>query len=243
MTQIHKETDYNKFKIMAGNRGVVHSHVMRLKDEMLKDAELLEAAPILVNENLFIIDGQHRYEAAKSLGLPIYYIVKKGVTISTARRMNVTQRGWTMMDFAESYAEGGNKNYQQFISMTKKFPNISQSIIMIYMQGGDISRATENFRSGGFQIDDIGEALQYLEQLDTVRIKTQTTINTPMARALHKLFKGSDEKIEFEWEKLDKKLDNEHAAKLFTTRATVKDCLRSLEEVYGFMNPTRPRLY
>jgi hypothetical protein len=243
MAQIHKETDYNKFKMMAGNRGVVLSHVARLKNEMLKDAELLEAAPILVNENLFIIDGQHRYEAARQLGLPIYYIIKNGVSISTARRMNVTQRGWTIMDFAQSYAEGGNKNYQQFITMTKKFPHLSQSIIIFYMQGGEISGGTENFRSGGFVIDDIGEALQYLEQLDVVRLKTQTPINKPMASALFRLFKNADEKIDFEWEKLDHKLNNEHAVKLFATRSTVKDCLRSIEEVYGFMNPTRPRLY
>ena len=55
-------TDYAKFKTLQGNRDVNKLHVSRLK-ESFKTAYLL--SPIVVNQYYEIIDGQHRYEAAK----------------------------------------------------------------------------------------------------------------------------------------------------------------------------------
>ena len=72
VNQVNSTNDYLKFKTLKGNRNVNKLHVRRLK-ESFKEAYLL--SPIIVNQNFEIIDGQHRFEAAKSMELPINFII------------------------------------------------------------------------------------------------------------------------------------------------------------------------
>ena len=82
-------TDYKRFKFLINNRQTARNHINRLKDAITKNPDILSVQPILVNEKMEIIDGQHRFTAASELGLPIHYTVVKGLDISTARDMNV----------------------------------------------------------------------------------------------------------------------------------------------------------
>jgi ParB-like chromosome segregation protein Spo0J len=72
VNQVNQTNDYEMFKTLDGNRTVNKLHVSRLK-ESFKTAYLL--SPILINQQNQIIDGQHRFEAAKILGLPVNYII------------------------------------------------------------------------------------------------------------------------------------------------------------------------
>ena len=69
---IVKTTDYSIFKKINGNRGISHSHVTKLTAAIAR-RNLLQLFPIIVNEKMEIVDGQHRLWAAKRLKLPIYY--------------------------------------------------------------------------------------------------------------------------------------------------------------------------
>jgi len=75
IAKIFYTTDYSKFNTLAGNRQVNIAHVKKLESSF--DEEYL-ISPILVNEKFQIIDGQHRFEAAKNLKLPIYYYMIQG---------------------------------------------------------------------------------------------------------------------------------------------------------------------
>ncbi|XCY65795.1 ParB N-terminal domain-containing protein [Streptococcus iniae] len=68
---VYKTTNYDMFNFSKFNRNVF------LTPEMLKQAELGFVSPIIVNENLTVIDGQHRLTACQQLGLPVEYIIKK----------------------------------------------------------------------------------------------------------------------------------------------------------------------
>ena len=63
INQVIKTNDYNTFKVMPGNRPVNKLHVRRLSKSM-EEKHLM--SPILVNEKMQVIDGQHRLEAQKS---------------------------------------------------------------------------------------------------------------------------------------------------------------------------------
>lgn len=245
LVKIQVETVYGKFKFMGGNRKVDYNHVKRLKEEMQSNPELLQAAPILVNESMYIVDGQHRFEAAKELRVPIYYIMKHGLTIDAARHMNVTQKKWIPMDFAESYSQGGNEEYTKFINMVKKFPKIAPSIIMKYLAGGQKHRVGESFRLGKFKIEDFEKGRQYLEKLDAIIAKTHLPhINTPMALSLLQMFQDEDTPNGvFNYQKFMEKLEHEGAIALFVPGGIVRNCLRSIEDVFNFQSRTRIRLY
>ena len=83
--QILKTYDYEIFKRMKGNRVVNNSHVKNLVKSM---QEKYLPQPLTVNEDMEIIDGQHRFAAAMELNLPIYYQIINGTTISDVQRLN-----------------------------------------------------------------------------------------------------------------------------------------------------------
>lgn len=197
-----------------------------------------------MNEALFIVDGQHRYEAAKELLLPIYYIVKRGLTIDAARSMNVTQKRWDIMDFAKSYAESGREDYREFIRIADKFRGIAPAIVIKYLAGGSRSHLGNDFRRGLFSIDDGEKAELYLRRIQEVAQKTGAHINTPMAMSFFQLFEQKDSKADdFDWKKFLGKLEHKGAVETFSTSNTVRNSLRSIEDVYNFMSPSRARLY
>ena len=51
--------DYDKFKLLEENRTVSKSHVNKLKIAIGDNPNIMRAQPILVNEDMEVIDGQH----------------------------------------------------------------------------------------------------------------------------------------------------------------------------------------
>ena len=80
--KIYKTTDYSVFKYLKGNRAVNELHVRRLV-EAIKEKDL--QVPIIVDEKMNVVEGQHRLEAYKIVGNPILYIMKSDVDLSDVR--------------------------------------------------------------------------------------------------------------------------------------------------------------
>lgn len=72
--QINMSQRYDKFKFLNLNRKINKSHVEELK-ELNRGKKRFELFPIVVDKEMNIIDGQHRYQACKELNIPVYYIV------------------------------------------------------------------------------------------------------------------------------------------------------------------------
>jgi hypothetical protein len=107
---IYSTTNYNKFKKLSGNRPLLEGHINTLA-KALEEENFLERDYIRVNEDYQIIDGQHRIEAAKKARVPVYFIVQKGATLHDAINDNKGRRNWAIIDYINSYAELGNKDY------------------------------------------------------------------------------------------------------------------------------------
>lgn len=74
-SSIYKTKEYNQFLIDSEyNRDVNTNHVKKLKDSIKTFGDYGDCFPIVVDENMRIVDGQHRFTARKELGLTIYYI-------------------------------------------------------------------------------------------------------------------------------------------------------------------------
>jgi hypothetical protein len=237
---IERTTDYDKFKFMGGNRAVSVSHVKHLENEMQYNPEMFEAQPILVNENFYIVDGQHRFYAAMNLGLPIYFIVKKGLSIEAARHLNTTQKGWTILDFAKSYADSGRKDYIDFLRVHAKFPRINVSLTILCLQGRSVHRGDSDFRRGEFKVNDMDAAIDYLEKIDEVQRITGQKMNTPMGVSIMRLVRDNED---FDWNHFIDKLSKDSARNSFIMGVNVRSCLRSIEDVYNFQSRFRTRLY
>ena len=100
------------FSFLKENRPINEGHILSLMDSFRKDGYLFTI--VYVNEQMQIIDGQHRFEAARRLKLPIYFMVMPAWGIREVTVLNVNSRNWTMYDFLASYARAGNINYVRF---------------------------------------------------------------------------------------------------------------------------------
>lgn len=239
-TTINKTTDYSQFQLMGGNRNVDFNHVSKLEKEMKYDPEMFKAQPILVNEHGFIIDGQHRYHAARNLGLPVYYVVKEGASIEAARHLNTTQKRWTMMDFARSHAAAGNKHYIDFIRTVEKYPQLTPTIIAFFLRGGtEQHNRTDDFRKGEFRIEDLEEGYEMCDKLVEIQRLCGFKANMAMAVSLVSLLDNED----FDWDTFISKLNKDSARQGFGLHNTRRDSLRAFEDVYNFQSKFRTRLY
>jgi hypothetical protein len=113
-------TDYDQFILMDDNRNVNELHVQRLVSSF-KDKHLI--CPIIVNEKMEVIDGQHRLQASIRSELPVHYIVVKGYGLNEVQVLNSNQKNWTKYDFLESYCAQNKKHYLDFKEFMGYFPD------------------------------------------------------------------------------------------------------------------------
>ena len=122
MKEIKSTYDYSIFKKLEGNRTTSIARINKIRKSIMEVGYI--TSPILVNENMEIIDGQGRFEALKMLGLPIEYIVQPGINIKECIAMNVYQTNWSLLDYIQSYAEKGLQSYKYLVEVMNKFPLI-----------------------------------------------------------------------------------------------------------------------
>jgi hypothetical protein len=144
--QIKVSNDYESFKIKVGNRKQYSAHVKRLIASIEKRPHFTRFMPIIVTDNLFVIDGQHRLGALKKLGLPVHYIQVNGLSLADAQVLNSTSKPWTPNDYAQSYATLGNKNYQIYLDLKKKY-GLNHDVLLKFISL-DLPITGTGFRDG-----------------------------------------------------------------------------------------------
>jgi hypothetical protein len=232
--------DYTVFKTLTSNRPIIQSHVKKLAKSMKENPHLFASRPILVNENMFVIDGQHRLRAAKEVGAPVYFMVSENITVDDTRLLNTTQTNWSMIDFARSYASTGNEYYQQYLSALSKYPNLTPTIIRYVLGGGITHGETSVFKSGAFTIDQPEIADVYLEQMSYIQhLVPSVRINRAIGNALLQLFDKPDV---FNYDHFIEQLESDGGAQLFRPADKLKDAMRSIEDVYNYRKYEKNRV-
>lgn len=224
----YRTSDYDKFQFMTANRDVSRQYVNSLKQALQAHPEIMEMQPLLCNENLFIIDGQHRFTAAVELGMPITYAVVPGIGIEVARAMNILQRSWGPRDFAKSYAIGNNKHYQAYIKAQDDY-ELGHNILMAYLTQKKIHGANKGFRQGLFEVEDVAKGREFLDRLLEIKENIPFVLTTPFAFALLKCFTNPVFKYDRFIDKLKK-----HGNMVLHRSTSEDDYLRMIEEIYNY---------
>lgn len=148
--KVQKSDTYSVFQTIKGNRGIKKSHVSRLKEAIAKDAESTKYTPILVNEKMEVIDGQHRLMALQELDLPVHYLQVEGLGLEDVQRLNSLSKTWTPVDYARSYAEKGKKDYQTYLYFKRDF-HLNHDVLLKYL-GLDNPITSQMFKDGKMKI-------------------------------------------------------------------------------------------
>jgi hypothetical protein len=134
--QIFVTDEYHIFKKLKGNRGTDLVNVKRIEDSMKIKVQYFT---VIVNENMEVIDGQHRIEASKELGLQIFYKIEAGTGLKDAVRYNTASKNWNKPEHLESQVDLGNANYimlQEFMKVYPEFKLGTAESILTNSYGG-----------------------------------------------------------------------------------------------------------
>ncbi|MCI2913973.1 ParB N-terminal domain-containing protein [Staphylococcus hominis] len=184
VNEVYKTNDLDMFKFTKFNRNILFT------DEMLRQAKEGFISPIIVNEYMVVIDGQHRLEHAKKAGVPIEYIVKPGLTEHDIVRMNTTQRPWSLLNFIESYANQGSEQYVSLLNLiNKKYAGTSVVIAVARNTTASRTSLSELVKSGNFEFINFEETLNFLKYYEKFRNETNTPKRTKVALALYALYR------------------------------------------------------
>lgn len=201
-TFIEKTKNYDMFKMLPHNRPIVQSHVIRLAQSMTERPHLRPARPVLVNEKLQVIDGQHRLKASELNGQEVFYMVVRGLTIEDARVLNALQRTWSILDYAYSYASSRVPAYVQFVK-TYEAHKLPPSIVLEFM-AGQPHKLHHIFRVGELQTVDQKQLDAMLDQAEAAIV---TFPKTASASFVAKAYRTATKVEGFDPVRLAKKLE------------------------------------
>ena len=165
-------SDYSRFKTLIGNRDTNELHIKRLI-EAFKVRYLF--SPILVNEKFEIIDGQHRFTAAKELGLPIWYIIVKGYGLTEVQLLNTNHENWNKMIYMQSYCDLGLEPYLELRQFMSDYPDfgigVSEQICTNLSRGMNgsgkkgLGGYSKSFQEGKLIVPDIDVSYENAEKV------------------------------------------------------------------------------
>jgi len=114
--------EYDIFKFLASNRDIQDKKVKKFVESIKRQGLQI---PIIVNENKFIVDGQHRFIALRILKMPVPYIVS-GVWKSEEDTI-VMQEGtkWTALDYCKSKSVLGNIDCEEGLKIAYLWNDIT----------------------------------------------------------------------------------------------------------------------
>ncbi|NMK81804.1 ParB N-terminal domain-containing protein [Staphylococcus capitis] len=183
VNEVFKTDDLDMFKFTKFNRNVLFT------DEMLEQAKEGFVSPIIVNEYMVVIDGQHRLEHAKKAGVPIEYIIKPGLNEHDIVRMNTTQRKWNMLNYIESYANQGSEEYVSLLNLLNKKYAGTTVVISVARNQTTATDVNKLIKSGSFEFINFEETLNFLKYYEKFRKETDTPKRTKPALAMYSLFR------------------------------------------------------
>jgi hypothetical protein len=128
--KIYESYDYGIFRYRETNRDLDHSRVKRIADNILEKGLLF--APIILNENMEVVDGQHRLAAIKYLNTlnkpyPVLFSIQPGYTNAQMISFNKNLDKWKKRDYLKHYVVIGSRAYVEFNNFLDTFPWLPQT--------------------------------------------------------------------------------------------------------------------
>lgn len=103
---------------------------------------------------LVIKDGQHRYEVAVKLGLPIHYVEEE--TDFDVALVNCTAKGWTLRDYAEKWAREGRQDYTTGLEFAQRHDLcVGVSFALLAGTSGLSGVTHQQFNCGEFKVKEM----------------------------------------------------------------------------------------
>lgn len=223
---IRKTNNYAMFKNILGNRNLRGTNYNKLIKSM-KEKQLI--IPILCNDKLEIIDGQHRYEACKELNYPLYYYVVEGYEIDDVKRANLVSCNWVVDDYLKLNIEIGKRDYIEFKNIKDQFGISTSQLLDIFAkyQERSLKETRMVFEDGSFKLDAVHEVLRFLNNLEDFNFFKEYN-----SFSFIKAFLKISSLEEYDHKTMRKRLEKQPYK--LEKRASYKDYIELLVDIYNY---------
>lgn len=242
--QVQVSNDYSKFKTLIGNRKQNEIHIKRLVSSF-KQRYLF--SPIIVNEKMQIIDGQHRFLAAKQLNLPINFLVVEGYGLEEVQILNTNSANWKKQDYLKAYCDLGVEPYLQMRQFMLDFPAfgvaIAEMILTDNVNGENkqlvidkVNMRMMGFQNGELNIPNLSKAYETAEKVLMFKPYYDGYNRSSFVRSLITLFKNKN----YVHNEMISKLSKNPTSLIHCANVTQYKLL--LEEIYNFRRHDKKNL-
>jgi hypothetical protein len=156
---LHCTKNYGLFELCDFNRDL---HKLSGLCDSMKEHGFIQAYPLHVvrngNGKLKIKAGHHRFEAAKSLGIGVYYVICD----DTASVFQLEYSGpghWKFMDFFNGYLRKGEAPYEAVKDFSERTGiGLAQSAALLANESGSSGNQNKHIKAGTYEVKDTAHA-------------------------------------------------------------------------------------
>lgn len=240
MEQVEKTKDYDKFKLLTGNRPVDRYHLKKLKISIEKNNHL-NLHPIIVNNNFEVIDGQHRLQAAKDLQVDIFYIKSEDIQDDHLIDCNVNQKSFDVENYIDFFAVKEKKPEYITLKRMLKDSTLKPKALLTLILGVVSTNILEFLKTGKFKFPQNQDPeimlffyYEFKQYANDKRLRPLSMFtNHNFTRALRWLFLTEGFKSEIFLKKLDLRWFD------LKPQRTSEDWYKLLIDIYNFKNHNR----
>lgn len=166
MPIVYETTDYSQFKLLPYNRPINQKFLEKLK-RAIKKSNKLSSNAILVTKDKEIIEGQHRWVAAKDLKLNLYYSIDENFVQSDIISLNSFRLNWKLKDYVNYYDLNNNVDFRFFNEMFDRCREYGAPFTTIYtiigfLNGGQ-RYLPNSIRDGSLTITNKTSIIDFIE--------------------------------------------------------------------------------
>lgn len=248
LTPIYITENYSMFGHIGGNRNLDSSNLNKIKQSITKKHIKTNAVICIVDNSdelqpLKIIDGQHRFEACKTLNMPVSYVIDDTLDMETILNditlLNTASKEWDVSDFMRSEAKKGNENYILYSKVYTQYDKTFDHESLFYILNTDENRKSPrisypSFKSGELLFDqsDLNYLTKRLEDISLFNEYSEIGGKRYYQKALNQMIntRGFD---------LNQMLVKLKVRKSTITKCTtVEGALRQLADIYNWKTQT-----
>jgi hypothetical protein len=234
--------DYGMFKFLHGNRDLNEPKINRIIKSVRNGLSFFQYCPIMVNEDMFIIDGQHRFAVCQQLKINVYYVVVPNFSLRQIAEMNNNASKWKDKDFLNCYTDIGMEDYKilgDFAARNFLNLRIASNLLMFgkVKYTPPFSSEKDAFKEGNFKVKFLEKAENIMIAAKRFSIFTNNYNSRNFLQALEILLASAN----YDQKDLIQKLKL-HDLKI-EQRNSPKEYLSHLEDLYNFKNSKRKRIY
>lgn len=232
---------HDLFTSYEHQRKIKPAHAAKIAASMRKFG-YLPSKPLQVyrrDGKLHLLDGHHRLNAAKELGIPVYYVIETERSEQTVGPENMTVLRWNNQDFVGLFSGKGNEAYEVLAKYNNMGFPVQQAASLLVGDSAHSTNACRSIADGTFKV----KTTRYCDAIAGIWFKsdgvrrvidacpfiTGRTFIEAMSMLLHV--------DQFEHETLAKKILNNPM--MLNKCADRMQALEMLEEIYNFRSQVK----